>query len=59
MLRPLSLPRSWLADAGDLEQCTSLLIGIDDDEPEPFESFLFDPALEESDEAAPMSTDDA
>ena len=36
-----------------------MLVGIDDDEPEPFESFLFDPALEEQDEAAPMSTDDA
>jgi hypothetical protein len=33
--------------------------GIDDDEPDPFESFLFDPALEVADEATAMSTDDA
>ena len=51
--------RAWLAEAGDLVKCAPLFLGIDDDEPEPFESFLFDPALEESDAAAPMSTDDA
>jgi hypothetical protein len=30
--------------------------GIDDDEPEPFEAFLFDPKLEEGDGTADMET---
>lgn len=33
--------------------------GIDDDEPDPFESFLFDPTLETEETATAMSTDDA